>query len=140
MFDVLETYRNSDHFFFTTKDNLSNVCNAPVDKAGVYLVYALRKGKIELVYIGRSGQLKADGTLFIRQGGIKDRLVNGKRDGVLRRTFWISEMIKEGIEALDIYWYVTHDNNNIDCPKKLEDFLLNAFKDLYGQCPKWNRT
>jgi hypothetical protein len=110
MFDILEKYENTGHFFFTTKDSLTKVCNAPIDKAGVYLVYSLRKGKIELVYIGRSGHVNDDGSLFIRKGGIKDRLVNGKRDGLLRRKFWLNEMAKDSIEALDIYWYVTYDD------------------------------
>ena len=140
MFDTLQKYKNTNHFFITEKSNFSTVCNAPIDKAGVYIIYALEKGKIELVYIGRSGQLKNDGSLFIRKGGIKDRLVNGKRDGKLRRTFWREEMLRENIEALDIYWYVTHDDRYIDCPLKLEDDLLERFRDIYGHKPRWNRT
>ncbi len=139
MFDSLNKYEIADHFFFKTTDNLAQVCNAPTDKVGVYLVYSLRKGKIELVYIGRSGQINSDGSLFIRKGGIKDRLVNGKRDGLLRRTFWVSEMINTNIDALDIYWYVTCDQTNNDCPKEIEEALLDTFIDIYGTRPKWNR-
>ncbi|PQJ09936.1 hypothetical protein CJD36_014630 [Flavipsychrobacter stenotrophus] len=140
MFDVLEKYKNWDHFFFCSDNSMADVCNAPTDNAGVYLVYALKKGRIELVYIGRSGKLNRDGTLFIRKGGIKDRLVNGKRDGMLRTRFWRAEMINEEIEVLDIYWYVTESKGKFDCPDQVEDILLRNYKSIYGQRPKWNRT
>lgn len=140
MFDVLGKYKNTGHFFFRPDDLMSNVCNGPTDNAGVYLVYALKKGRIELVYIGRSGKLNPDGSLFIRKGGIKDRLVNGKRDGVLRTKFWRAEMINDEIEVLDIYWYVTELKGKIDCPDKVEEILLRTYKDIYGQRPKWNRA
>lgn len=134
MLPELEKYKNSNNFSFTINDNIRHVCNAPSDMAGIYVLYALKNNKRELVYIGRSGQLKADGKLFIRQGGIADRLINGKRDGELRREHWKREMIKEKIEALIIHWYVTHDDKEIDCPSNIEKKLISAYK------PRWNRT
>ena len=141
MFDELIKYKYADHFFFSQKDNLGKVCNAPVDKSGVYIIYALKGGKIELVYIGRSGEIKSDGSLFIRKaglGGLKDRLVNGKQFGEPRRNSWKRQMLTEGIEALDIYWYVTHNSDFIDCPRLLENRLLLRHLDIYGRLPKWN--
>ena len=55
MFDELNKYEDNDHFFFEANNELATVCNAPTDKVGVYLVYALERGKINLVYIGMSG-------------------------------------------------------------------------------------
>ena len=52
MFDELEKYKNNDHFFFDEREPLSEVCNAPKDKSGVYVVYELVRGKVNLVYIG----------------------------------------------------------------------------------------
>jgi len=141
MFDELSKYKQTDHFFFKTTDNLNQVCNAPTDKSGVYIIYALKGGRIELVYIGRSGEVKSDGTLFIRKsgiGGLKDRLVNGKQFGEPRRNSWKTVMNYENIEALDIYWYVTHNEKFIDCPKILESKLLSTHLDIYGKLPKWN--
>jgi hypothetical protein len=135
MFDELSKYKQSDHFFFKHTDNLNQVCNAPTDKSGVYIIYALKGGRIELVYIGRSGEVKPDGTLFIRKagiGGLKDRLVNGKQFGEPRRNSWKTIMKYENIEALDIYWYVTHNEKFIDCPKVIENNLLKAHLDIYG--------
>lgn len=141
MFDELIKYKHADHFFFSPVDNLGQVCNAPIDKSGVYIIYALKSGKIELVYIGRSGEIKSDGSLFIRKaglGGLKDRLVNGKQFGEPRQDSWKRQMLAEGIEALDIYWYVTHNDDFIDCPKVLENKLLLNHLNIYGRLPKWN--
>lgn len=128
-------------FFFKPTDNLSQVCNAPRDRSGVYVFYALKNGKIELVYIGRSGEVKPDGSLFIRKaglGGLRDRLINGKQFGEPRRNSLKAQMLKEQIEALDIYWYATHDDKFIDCPRILENKILLKYFDLYGRLPKWN--
>ncbi len=141
MFDELSHYTNTDHFFFKPTDSLGKVCNAPTDKSGVYLIYALQRGRIELVYIGRSGEVKPDGSLFIRRaglGGIKDRLVNGKQFGAARRNSWKQQMNIEGIEALDIYWYVTHNDDYVDCPKVLENKLISKYIAIYGHLPIWN--
>ena len=106
MFDELKQYKRHGNFFFQSDDNLKEVCNAPSDKSGVYIVYALKGGSIELVYVGRSGKLKPDNTMFIRKaglGGIKDRLVNGHQFGkVPRRISWPYIMEMEKIETLDI--------------------------------------
>lgn len=138
MFDELIKYKSNNHFFFKLKDNLREVCNAPTDKSGVYIIYALKNGKIELVYIGRSGQVKQDGTLFVRKagiGGIKDRLVNGKQFGQPRRNSWKTVMENEKIEALEIYWYVTHNEKYIDCPKIVEKTILRKYFEVYGRMP-----
>ena len=142
MFDDLNKYKQQDHFFLKSTDNLRQVCNAPTDKSGVYIVYALKGGKIDLVYIGRSGKIESDGTMFIRKaglGGIKDRIVNGHQFGKTpRRISWPLQMQKENIEALDIYWYATHDNKALDCPRILENKLLRTHMDILGRLPRWN--
>ena len=142
MFDELNKYKQKDHFFFKRTDNLGQVCNAPTDKSGVYIVYALKKRRIELIYIGRSGKVKKDGIIFIRKaglGGIKDRIVNGHQFGKTpRRISWTKQITKENIESLDIYWYVTHNDEYIDCPRILENQLLKKHLDIYGRLPKWN--
>lgn len=141
MFDELNKYKHSGHFFFKAMDNLKQICNAPTNKSGVYIIYALKSGQIELIYIGRSGEIKQDGTLFIRKaglGGLKDRLVNGKQFGEPRCKSWKAQMLKEKFEALNIYWYVTHCDSFIDCPRVVENKLLQKYYDIYGRLPGWN--
>lgn len=141
MFDELDKYEYKDHFFFTPSDDLKEACKAPTDKSGVYMIYALKNGRTELIYIGCSGKIQKDGTLLTRKSGlegIKDRLVNGKQFGTLRKQAWKTQMISERIEALDIYWYVTYNEKYFDCPRDLEKKLLKRYFDVYGRLPKWN--
>jgi len=143
MFDELEKYKNKNHFFLNPEDNLRQVCNAPTDKSGVYIIYALKNGKVELIYIGCSGKIDADGNMFVRKaglGGLKDRLVNGHQFGKIpRRKSWITQMQIEKIEALDVYWYATHEEKFIDCPTKIESQLLQTHQAIFGQLPRWNK-
>ncbi len=148
MFDELTKYRNTGHFFVKQSEKLSKVCNAPDSSkemyiSGVYIVYALSKGKIDLVYIGRSGEKGEDGNiknLKAGYGGLKDRIINGKdSDKVPRRKLWIELMELEGIEALDIYWYVTYNGVNNDFPEDIERILLQKYINIYGSLPRWNR-
>lgn len=143
MFDELNKYEHHDHFFLKPQESLRKVCNAPTNQSGVYIVYALKNGKIELIYIGCSGKHLSDGSMFIRKaglGGIKDRIVNGHQFGKIpRRKSWIAQIEKEKIEALDVYWYATHNLKYSDCPRVLENSLLKKHLDIYGRLPKWNK-
>jgi len=142
MFDELKKYPNN-HFFYKSTDRLINACNAPTDKSGVYVVYALAQGKVELIYIGRSGRRGTDGNIKTRTagcGGIKDRIVNGKHfNNLARRKSWPAQMLLENIEALDVYWYVTYDYVNKDFPEDVERTLLQKHIHIYGRLPKWNK-
>jgi hypothetical protein len=143
MFDELKKYKENKHFFFQPTDSLKEVCNAPSDKSGVYLVYALKNGRIELMYIGRSGKISNDGSMFIRKagpGGLKDSIVNGHQFGKIpRHKSWPARMLKEGIEALDIYWYTTHCNDYNDCPGTVAHQLLTSHFKIFERLPKWNK-
>lgn len=143
MFDELKPYKLQGHFFFDSGKQLKEVCNAPTDKSGVYIVYALKGGRIELVYIGRSGKMTNNTTMFVRKaglGGMKDRIVNGHQFGkVPRRISWPYQMEYEKIETLDVYWYATHDDKKNDCPIEVEKILLERYVDVYGVLPRWNK-
>jgi hypothetical protein len=140
MFDKLTKYKNKNHFFFTTKEELENVCNAPNDKSGVYIVYELKSGRIELIYIGSSGKVLNNGAIKDRNGGIYDRIVNGHQFGkVPRKESWKQKMVNEKIEALDVYWYVTINSITHDIPAFVEATLMQRFFELYGHLPRWNK-
>ncbi len=131
MFTELMKYKENGHFFFTKRDSLKKVCNAPTDKSGVFIVFALVRERVIMVYIGHSGEVKADGTLAVRKsglGGLKDSIVNGTFFGEPRHKGWKKAMRQEKIEALDVYWYVTHNEELVDCPKILEKKLI--YKDF----------
>ena len=41
MFDELTKYKNNNHFFFTEKEELENVCNAPKNKSGEDITFPI---------------------------------------------------------------------------------------------------
>ena len=47
-------------------------------------------------------------------------------------------MLLEGIEALDVYWYITHGADFVDCPRILENKLLQKYLKIHGRLPIWN--
>ncbi len=61
MFDELKKYKTNNHFSFDGDNPLVEVCNAPKYGSGVYVVYALTKGKVKLLYIGSSGKMQKNG-------------------------------------------------------------------------------
>jgi hypothetical protein len=140
MFDKLNKYKEHGHFFFRPTDRLAQVCNAPKNCSGIYLIYALEKGKVNLVYIGISGRKGADGQIIHRKDGLRGRFLTGKTNVMLRKIYWPMKMREEKIDALDIYWYVTYGKFNNDFPRELETDLLNKYVSLYGKLPRWNKA
>ena len=137
MFSDLEKYKNRDHFFFDRDEPLGQVCNAPKDNSGVYVVYELARGKIRLVYIGSSGKIQSNGRMKHRKGGLWDRIVNGKQFDKPRRISWDKKLADDDIDALDVYWYDTWSDNEI--PATVEGMMIQRYYDAYGQLPKWNK-
>ena len=137
MFSDLDKYEKRDHFFFDRDKPLGQVCNAPKDTSGVYVVYELARGKIRLIYIGSSGKMQSSGSMKHRKGGLWDRIVNGKQFDEPRRISWDRKLAEEGIDALDVYWYDTWSENEI--PAAVEGALIQRFYDAYGRLPKWNK-
>jgi hypothetical protein len=141
MFDELEKYNIKGNFFFQATDSLEEVCTAPSDKYGVFLAYALQKGKVELVYIGKTGiniEKNAPQELKIRDG-LKENLIDGLHfDETKRKNSWPVQMLIEDIEVLHIHWYVTWDGKYKDRPKAVKMKLLKIYKNIFGVFPRWN--
>jgi hypothetical protein len=141
MFDELEKYKIKGNFFFQATDSLEEVCTAPEDKYGVYLVYALHKGKVELVYIGKTGVMlttkEAEESKI--KDGLKENLVEGLHfDETKRKNCWPVQMLIEDIEVLHIHWYVTFNGKYKDRPKAIKMKLLKIYKNIFGVFPRWN--
>ncbi len=139
MFEELEKYKSKGQFIFSKSDELGQVCNAPKNGIGIYLVYALKNGRIELIYIGSSGKVKQNGTRKVRIGGICDRIINGKQFGGSRKQTWKQKLINENFEALEVYWWETFDRKYAEIPSFVEGLVLQRFFEINGQLPKWNK-
>jgi hypothetical protein len=136
MFDEIEKYKNWGHFFLNKGGNLAIQSKDVPQSAGVYYVYRLAKGRVDLVYIGKSGTIQQNGKF--KKQTLKDR-INNKQDGVKRQVFFEEKMETEHIDALDIYWFVTMDDNNKDLPSYVEGLLIQRYFDIYGRLPPWNK-
>ena len=136
MFDEVEKYQNNGHFFFEKGSVLSEVSKDAPNEAGVYIIYKLAKGKVTLVYVGKSGTMNQNGTF--KEQKLRKRL-NNKQDGVKRQEYFENKIEQESIDALDIYWYVTFDKNHQDLPAYVEGLLLQRYFEVYGELPPWNK-
>jgi hypothetical protein len=139
MFHELAKYKRTGHFILKPTDNLASVCNAPKNCSGLYIVYALERGKVNLIYIGISGRKGPDGKIKHRKDGLRGRFLTGKQFGGLRKITWCEQMKLENIEALDVYWYVTYGDEYRDFPKDLEDQFLKKYRSVYDKLPRWNK-
>ncbi|WP_152620265.1 hypothetical protein [Pedobacter lusitanus] len=139
MFDILNKYRQNGHFFLISGDELNKTCNAPEKQVGVFLVYALKNGKIEIVFIGGTGDMNKRKLTVVQNtgtGGLKDELINGP--DTPRKILWPGRMEEENIEALDIYWYITLNEIHNDSPGKVENWLFERHYELFHRLPRWN--
>lgn len=131
MFEHLLKYKHCGHFTFKQEDDLKEVCNAPTNKSGVYMVWTTVDNERNLLYIGRSGKME-NGVIVHRKaglGGIKDRLVNGHQFGkIARRRSWPMVMEKLGLREIEVNWYDT----GLDDPVTVEHELLSEVLEASG--------
>jgi len=136
MFSELNKYKNNGHFFFEKGRNLKDLSKEVPDLSGVYYILRLSRGKIDLVYVGKSGTIRQNGKF--KEQGLNGRL-NNKQEGIKREDFFNNKCEKENIKALDIYWFVTFDNKNHDLPGFVEGTILQRYFEVHGKLPLWNK-
>jgi len=134
MFDETKKYKKTDHFFLRSDDNLESSCNAPKNSNGIFIVYQLKHGRIDLVLIGSSGKVQNSGSLK-KTDSLYNSIVNDPQFG----KSWISKIRKEDIDGLDIYWYETFNQKTKDIPSYVQSTLLQKHLDIYGRLPDWNK-
>lgn len=136
MFDELNRYKNNGHFFYSKGDNLEEVSADVPNLPGVFYILRLANGKIDLVFIGKSGpnpiSIKSKGQ------GLK-KGINSFIENMKTQDFFEEKIKKEKIDALDIYWCVTFDKNTIDLPSYVEGLLLQIHLHIHDELPKWNK-
>ena len=133
MFDELNKYKNNGHFFYDGLEPMKEVCNAPEHGIGVYIIYRLSRGHVDLVYIGSYGKIKQNATLRIAEKGLLNEITKGSK---LKE--WNVQMLTDEIDALDIYWYETFDKEPFDIPTTIKGIIMQKHFDLHGGLPSWN--
>ena len=137
MFDELRKYKNNGHFFYESGNSLRDVSKDVPDLPGVYYIIRLAGGRVELVYIGKSGSIEQNG-LFKKQG-LRGRL-NNKQNGIKRQDYFEKKFREENIDALDIYWFVTFDKTIRDLPGYVEGLIMQIYFEVHGSLPAWNNS
>ena len=136
MFDDLSKYERHGHFFFKKGDSLATASKGVPLLQGIYYIMRLAGGRVDLVYIGKSGTIGQDGSF--KTQSLRAR-INNTADGGSRQTFFESKFIEENIDGLDIYWYVTMDKTYEDLPGYVEGLLMQAYFEIFGKLPPWNK-
>lgn len=134
MFDETKKYKKADHFFLRSDGNPENSCNASKSGNGVFIVYRLKQGRIDLVLIACSGKIQKNGSLK-KTDSLYNSIVNDPQFGIS----WISKIKNEDIDSLDIYWYETFNQKTKDIPSFVQATLLQKYFDIYGRLPDWNK-
>lgn len=139
MKQILNKYKVKGCFKLRNNQRLSQVCNAPKNNGGLYLVYELQDGVIiGLIYIGCSGWVNQNGVYEFRNKGMYARIVNGSRFKGKEKKTWLLKMKEEGIDEIQVDWYVTYNASTIHIPACVEARLMQAYYDEFKVLPKWN--
>lgn len=137
MYKELKKFKVSDSFTFTADDSLEQVCNAS-EGSGVFLVYAVGDEK-ELIMVGSTGTVQNNGSLKIKNGGLKEKIVEGHQFAKTGRKYsWPTQMAKEDISTLEVVWYETFNDKSKGIPTAIEGQVLQNFLDENGKLPRWN--
>ena len=139
MLNGLTKYKHNGQFYFKIGESLTQAAkDVPDDKSGVYLVYVVETDK--LIYIGSTGKMKQDGNLKVRQGGMRDRIVNGKQfQNMPRKIAWSLQMKEDRFNQILVKWYVTFDEQNKNIPSSTEGKLIQEYFDTKKELPLWNK-
>ena len=125
----------SGNFEFQLGDQLSRKIaeSGVIEGPGVYLIRETTGSKV--LYIGKAGTLKHGG--WSRQN-LPARLKN-RQGRVSRQKFFEQQLKTNKIIAIQIFWWVTHDDRNRILPAKAEMDLLQAYYDDFETIPPWNQ-
>lgn len=104
------------------------------DEPGVYVVTA-GLALPDVLCIGRAGTLRQDGSFKAqRLPGLCAR-----QRGQSRQQFYEEQMDELDLEALAFHWFVTFDRDVCVIPAKAEADLVQAFFDITGRLPSWQK-
>jgi len=139
MHKELEKFEVKGNFTFTQDDSLEQVCNAPESGAGIFVVYAVEGDAKELIMVASTGTVQNNGTLKSKNGGLKDKIVEGHQFAKTGRKYsWPAQMKLENIDRLEVLWYETFNADAKAIPTAVEGQVLQNFLDENGRLPRWN--
>ena len=134
--EILNKYQTKGSFTFFKGERLSSKCGAIPNEPGVYLIYAVKNLKKDLVYIGASGKMNQDGSFKVQK--LKNRIQNMQNSTTRRQTYFENKIEELNLDSLEVKWYVTYLKEHTDLPLNIEGTLLQMHFDEYSVLPLWN--
>ncbi|HAN76740.1 MAG TPA: hypothetical protein DCQ31_02625 [Bacteroidales bacterium] len=129
MFSELDKYTNRGNFQYTKGDSFIEMSKILPNLPGIFYVFRLSQGKIEIVYISKT-----------ENTGVKLReKIRALETDIKWKHFVDRKFISEKIDGLELYWVITSDGTHSDTPATIENQLLQNYKAVYGKLPMWNR-
>ena len=118
---------------FNKQDSLNNVVKSIPDKHGIYILY---NPKGEIIYIGKAGSIKSDGS--ITKQTIRKRLLapRNKYSNIKGDMYFKQKMEECGYEYIMIDWEVSDEH----CPAYDEAYKIEQFRLKYHRLPIWNNS
>lgn len=114
----------------------SNIAEHKVpNEPGCYLIYFNAVDTSQLIYIGKAGTIKNDGSF--KDQGLAKRLC-AKQDGKQRSQFFQELIEQYQVQSLYFQWFVTFDGEVRTLPAKAEADLIQAYYDEFGYLPLLN--
>lgn len=135
--DLRERFPQNGSFTLIRGEKLSTASRGTPDEAGVYLIYSLKAGERELIYIGKAGTLRQDGTM--KDQRLRGR-INAAHGNISRARFFAEQITHLGLEALEFHWFVTYGDAVKIPPAKAEADLIQTYFDEYKRLPLWNES
>ena len=133
MFDELEKYKDNGHFFYESGTDILKITQNLPNIPGLFYILRLAYGKIDLVYVGNSDSTKINNKP--QQQSLRT-ILSKRKKGMRFQDFLDRVIEKENIDALDIYWFVTDD----DDPSDVANEILQNYYDFQGTLPMWNKS
>lgn len=58
---------------------------------------------------------------------------------ISRQDFFESKILEEGLNKIEVNWWVTFDDTNKDIPSYVEGLLIQKYFNIHKVLPTWNR-
>lgn len=136
MLDIIDDYKTNGNFFFQKGNDLEKVSAKVPDQPGVFGIFRLMSGRVELVYIGYcEATNSAKGMKLVNLA----YAINDKIKGIKVQNFLDKKFEEEPIDALDIYYMVTYDKFHGELPSFVASRIMQSYFEIHGQVPAWNK-
>ena len=135
IFTFLATcFNHNGSLTFDPKKKLKKIINESKVPAspGIYFISYQQT----ILYIGKAGTVNQNGDFKTQK--LKQRL-SAKQDHMSRELYFRKGMLEKKIPSIDIYWFVTIDDDQKFLPAYIELKAIQMFYEKFNCLPEWNK-